>query len=39
LKILEEVHLKDKAYSFPSQLLGGQQQLAGITRALAMEPE
>lgn len=39
LKILEEVHLEDKAYSFPSQLSGGQQQLAGIARALAMDPK
>jgi len=39
LKVLEEVHLKDKAYNFPSQLSGGQQQRAGIARALAMDPE
>ncbi|GAB6188694.1 amino acid ABC transporter ATP-binding protein [Marinitoga arctica] len=39
LDVLNKVHLKDKAYNYPSQLSGGQQQRAGIARALAMDPE
>jgi len=37
-RLLGEVHLSDKAASFPAQLSGGQQQRVAIARALAMKP-
>ena len=36
---LEQVGLKDKAESYPSELSGGQQQRVAIARALALEPQ
>ncbi|MGI9383709.1 MAG: amino acid ABC transporter ATP-binding protein [Methyloligellaceae bacterium] len=36
---LEQVGLKDKAKSYPSELSGGQQQRVAIARALALEPQ
>jgi putative ABC transport system ATP-binding protein len=36
---LEEVGLRDKADSLPSQLSGGEMQRVAIARALAVEPE
>ncbi|WP_308639779.1 ABC transporter ATP-binding protein [Paenibacillus silvisoli] len=38
-RLLKEVHLTDKAGSYPSQLSGGQQQRVAIARALAMKPK
>ncbi len=38
LRLLEQVHLSEKAQSFPDQLSGGQQQRVAIARALAMQP-
>ena len=38
LRLLEQVHLSDKANAFPDQLSGGQQQRVAIARALAMNP-
>ena len=37
-RLLERVHLADKAAAYPAQLSGGQQQRVAIARALAMEP-
>ncbi|MGE5200566.1 MAG: amino acid ABC transporter ATP-binding protein [Acidobacteriota bacterium] len=37
-RLLERVHLSDKADAYPAQLSGGQQQRVAIARALAMEP-
>lgn len=36
--LLERVHLRGKAKSYPHQLSGGQQQRVAIARALAMDP-
>ncbi len=38
MKLLNMVHLEDKATNYPSQLSGGQKQRIAIARALAMEP-
>lgn len=38
MKLLNMVHLEDKAANYPSQLSGGQKQRIAIARALAMEP-
>ena len=38
LKVLDQVHLADRAHHRPSQLSGGQQQRVAIARALASEP-
>ena len=38
LALLEQVHLSDKAKSFPAELSGGQQQRVAIARALALNP-
>ncbi len=37
-QLLERVHLRGKANSYPHQLSGGQQQRVAIARALAMDP-
>lgn len=39
LNLLEQVGLRDKAGSYPSQLSGGQKQRVAIARALAMNPD
>lgn len=39
LKLLERVHMPEKAESYPRELSGGQQQRAAIARALAMRPK
>ncbi|MDR1095934.1 MAG: amino acid ABC transporter ATP-binding protein [Spirochaetaceae bacterium] len=39
LRLLERVHLSDKADSYPWQLSGGQQQRVAIARSLAMNPD
>jgi polar amino acid transport system ATP-binding protein len=39
LRLLERVHLPEKASAFPAFLSGGQQQRVAIARALAMKPE
>ncbi|MEM4537027.1 MAG: ABC transporter ATP-binding protein, partial [Nitrososphaerota archaeon] len=39
LKLLEEVGLKDKAYTRPTRLSGGEQQRVAIARALINNPE
>lgn len=38
LRLLERVHLSDKAQAYPSELSGGQQQRVAIARALANDP-
>ena len=38
-RLLERVHLPDKAAAYPIALSGGQQQRVAIARALAMRPE
>lgn len=38
-KLLERVHLADKANSYPARLSGGQQQRIAIARALALDPQ
>lgn len=38
-KLLEKVHLEEKAKQYPANLSGGQKQRVAIARALAMEPE
>ena len=38
-KLLAQVHLADKANSYPAELSGGQQQRVAIARALALQPE
>lgn len=37
-KVLEEVGLADRAYHFPSQLSGGEQQRVSIARAMVKNP-
>ena len=39
LNLLEQVGLREKADSYPSQLSGGQKQRVAIARALAMNPD
>ena len=39
LELLDQVGLKEKADSYPSQLSGGQKQRVAIARALAMNPD
>ncbi len=39
MKLLDEVGLSNKAYSYPDELSGGQKQRVAIARALAMDPE
>ena len=36
---LDQVGLKNKAFSYPDQLSGGQQQRVAIARSLAMKPK
>jgi polar amino acid transport system ATP-binding protein len=38
MALLDKVGMADRASNFPDQLSGGQQQLVGIARALAMRP-
>lgn len=38
-KVLEQVGLSDKLFSYPNQLSGGQQQRVAIARALVTDPE
>jgi len=38
-ELLDDVHLSDKAASYPAHLSGGQQQRVAIARALAMKPK
>lgn len=38
LKLLEQVHLGEKAHTYPAELSGGQQQRVAIARALALNP-
>ncbi|MDR0643904.1 MAG: amino acid ABC transporter ATP-binding protein, partial [Treponema sp.] len=39
MRLLERIHLSDKADSYPWQLSGGQQQRVAIARSLAMNPD
>ena len=39
LEALRKVGLEDKAYSYPSELSGGQSQRVAIARALVLKPE
>lgn len=39
LEALKKVGLEDKAYSYPSELSGGQSQRVAIARALVLKPE
>lgn len=38
-RIIELIHMSDKASSYPHQLSGGQQQRAALARALVTEPD
>lgn len=38
IKLLERVHLPDKAHAYPHELSGGQMQRVAIARGLAMKP-
>lgn len=39
MEILEKVGLKDRAFNFPAQLSGGEQQRVSIARAIAKNPK
>jgi len=39
LRLLEKVHIPEKADAYPEELSGGQQQRVAIARALAMNPK
>lgn len=39
IEILEKVGLGERLHNYPSQVSGGQQQRAGIARALILDPE
>jgi lipoprotein-releasing system ATP-binding protein len=39
LKLLEKIGLKNKAYNFPKELSGGEQQRVSVLRALVNEPD
>jgi ABC-type polar amino acid transport system ATPase subunit len=39
MELLEKVGITEKAYNYPSQLIGGQQQRVAIARSLAMNPK
>lgn len=39
LRLLEKVHIPEKADAYPDELSGGQQQRVAIARALAMHPK
>ena len=39
IRLLGQVGLKDKAFSFPHELSGGQKQRVAIARSLAMHPD
>ena len=39
MEILEKVGLKDRAFNFPAQLSGGEQQRVSIARAVAKNPK
>lgn len=39
LKVLKDVGLENRAYNFPSQLSGGEQQRVSIARAIAKNPK